>query len=96
MNIQIKQLTEEQKIDNHFKTCADLVVLINQVIADPTNEKYSMHWSTPKQIVEKNVLYLKNIKNEDWYIKDTKTRNPPKDKASIDAAIVAGGNFINS
>lgn len=49
-----------------------------------------------RDCVNRNVGHLKIQVGKDYYTNDTESRTAPSDKTSIEAAITAGENYLNS
>lgn len=80
------ELTEEQQIAQHYKAMGDSVWLINAVIAgeklaDATDEE-------KKDCVKRNVEHLELMRTKDFWTTE--------DMTAVDAAIVAGKQFIGA
>jgi hypothetical protein len=88
-----KILTAEE-INQKFKASGDSVSLINGIIdgTQMTDETLD----EKRDCVNRNVGHLKIQVGKDYYTNDTESRTAPSDKTSIEAAITAGENYLNS
>jgi len=88
----VDEVLTAEEINQHFKACGDSVGLINGIIDG--SQMVDESDQDKKDTVERNVGHLKIQKAKQWYIDDAESRTAPADKASIDAAITAGDNYI--
>jgi hypothetical protein len=89
-----EEILTAEEINQKFKASGDSVSLINGIIdgTQMTDETVD----EKRDCVNRNVGHLKIQVGKDYYTNDTESRTAPSDKTSIEAAITAGENYLNS
>jgi hypothetical protein len=89
-----EEILTAEEINQKFKASGDSVSLINGIIdgTQMTDETVD----EKRDCVNRNVSHLKIQVGKDYYTNDTESRTAPSDKTSIEAAITAGENYLNS